>query len=500
MVVKIVKQPNILFILLDDMGWKDLSCYGSTFYETPNIDRLAREGLMFDHAYAACPVCSPTRASIMSGKYPARVGVTDFLVSNARGKLIDAPYTHHLPLEETSLAQALREGGYVTWHIGKWHLGEAPYYPEHHGFDVNLGGCEFGLPRSGYFSPYHIPTLPDGPEGEYLTDRVTDEAIQLLKNHDGEKPFYMNLWHYAVHVPIQAPDRAVVEKYRQKAHQMGLDRVQTFRECDYFPCEHKKDKRVVKRLVQSDPEYAAMIENLDWNIGRVIDTLKETGLYDNTLIIFTSDNGGLATAEGSPTCNLPCADGKGWMYDGGVRIPLIFHGAGVEAAGSVCHALFSSPDFYPTLLQAAGLPARPEQHVDGQDCTAALRGQPYTRGPIFWHYPHYGNQGGTPGCAVREGRYKLLRFFEDEHVELYDLEQDPGEETDLAAKLPEQVEAMQALLDQWLQDVQARFPEKNPDFCEWRTFQDLGTDVALPFDLDRYDADVYYGVNLGNFH
>lgn len=494
------KKPNIIMILLDDMGQRDLSCYGSEFYETPNIDGLAREGMLFTNAYASCPVCSPSRASILSGKYPARVGVTDFLVSNAKGMLIDAPYTHHLPLEEKSLGSALRDAGYATWHIGKWHLGEEPYYPDKHGFDVNIGGCEFGLPRSGYRSPYHIPTLQDGEDGEYLTDRITDEAIKLIKNRDREKPFYMNLWHYAVHVPIQAPDEQLVEKYRKKAAKMGLDKVQTFAEGDYFPCEHKKDKRIVRRLVQSDPAYAAMIENLDDNVGRLLEVLKQEGIYEDTEIIFTSDNGGLATAEGSPTSNLPLIEGKGWMYDGGIRVPLIMKSAAVAEKGSVSDVCVTSPDFYPTLLELIGEPLMNEQHVDGRSFLEALKGKVYERAPMFWHYPHYGNQGGTPCCAVRDGKYKLIYFFEGQVCELYDLLEDVSEQHNLAKELPDVVEKLKEELFAWLDDVEAELPEKNPHFVPWREGTGSGKDVELPFDLEKYDADVYYGLNMENFH
>lgn len=487
-------------ILLDDMGQRDLSCYGSEFYETPNIDRLAEEGMMFTNAYAACPVCSPSRASIMSGKYPARVGVTDFLVSNAKGMLIDAPYTHYLPLEEKTIASTLREHGYATWHVGKWHLGETPYYPDKHGFDVNIGGCEFGLPRSGYKSPYHIPTLSDGEEGEYLTNRITEEAIKLIRNRDKEKPFYMNWWHYAVHVPIQIPDESVVEKYQKKAIDMGLDKKQTFSEGDFFPCEHKKDKKIVRRLVQSDPRYAAMIENLDDNVGMLIDVLKQEGIYEDTTIIFTSDNGGLATAEGSPTCNLPLIEGKGWMYDGGVRVPLIVKGPEVVQNGSKSNACVTSPDFYPTILEMAHVPLAEKQHVDGKSFIPVLEGKEFERGPIYWHYPHYGNQGGTPTCAVREGKYKLIYFFERKECELYNLEEDISEQKNLATVLPEIVRTLKQKLFTWLDDVEAKIPQENPNFVPWRKGRGSGNNVELPFDMECYDADIYYGLNMEKFH
>ena len=488
-----MNRPNIVFILIDDMGWRDLGCYGSEFYETPNIDRLCREGMSFTNAYAACPVCSPTRASIMSGKYPARVGVTNFIneghaANPPRGRLVDAPYTDHLPLEETSLAAALRAGGYRTWQVGKWHLGGPEFYPENHGFDVAVGGCEWGWPKGGYFGPWEHLRMSDGPDGEYLTDRLTDEAVQLVEQDDERpldsaqgRPFFMYLAHYAVHTPIQ-PKPEDVPKYEAKAKAMGLDQVQTFEEDGFFPCEHKKDKRVIRRLVQSDPAYAAMIENLDWNVGRVLTALEETGQAENTIVIFTSDNGGLSTAESSPTCNAPLAEGKGWMYEGGTREPLIVKWPGVIEPGSVCDTPMTSPDFYPTLLEAAGLDPMPEQHVDGVSLMPLLRGEGWPAGdrpaegspfgptqgrPLFWHYPHYGNQGSTPGCSVRCGDWKLIEFFEDGRRELYNLRDDISEDHDLASERPDQVERLAKMLAAWRDDVEARIPQPNPDFVPW---------------------------------
>lgn len=461
-----MRKPNFIFILIDDMGVRDLTCYGSTFYETPNIDRLAAEGMMFTDAYASCPVCSPTRASILSGKYPATVGVTNWIGGHAKGKLIDAPYIDHLPIEEKSLARALKEGGYTTWHVGKWHLGKRPFYPENHGFDVNIGGCWWGHPHNGYFSPWGIETLQDGPEGEYLTDRLTDEAIRLIReNHD--KPFFLNLWYYTVHTPIQAK-LELVEYYEAKAKAMGLDKIEAIVEGEHFPCEHKKHLRVRRRVIQSDPVYAAMIHTLDENIGRVLKVLEETGQADNTVIIFTSDNGGLATAEGSPTCNAPYNEGKGWMYEGGVREPLIVKWPGVTEPGSKCTVPVTSPDFYPTVLEIAGLPLIPEQHVDGVSLVPLLKGgQSLDREAIFWHYPHYGNQGGTPGSSVRMGDYKLIEFFEDGHLELYNLREDVSEKNNLADREPERAKKMQKILAEWREKVEAKIPERNPDYVPW---------------------------------
>lgn len=458
-------SPNIVFILIDDMGWRDLSCYGSNFYETPNINRLAVDGMVFTDAYAACPVCSPTRASILSGKYPATVGVTNYIGGRARGRLLDAPYIDHLPLEEISLARALHEGGYATWHVGKWHLGKEPFYPRHHGFDVNVGGCSWGHPHKGYFSPWHIETLTDGPDGEFLTDRLTDEAISLIENHKGG-PFFLNLWYYAVHTPIQGKE-AYIEKYRRKAKAMGLDQVQALVEGEHFPIEHKKDRRVVRRLVQSDPTYAALIEILDENIGRLLQAIDAVGQTDNTIIVFTSDNGGLATANGSPTCNAPLHEGKGWMYEGGVRTPLIVKWPGVIGPGSVTDQPITSPDFYPTLLEAAGLPLRPAQHKDGVSFTKLLRGDAVPeRGPLYWHYPHYGNQGGTPGSSIRLGDWKLIEFLEDRRLELYNLRDDLEEQHNLAAQEAEIVQRLHRMLVQWRESVDAQIPQPNEEWVE----------------------------------
>jgi arylsulfatase A-like enzyme len=456
-------KPNIIFVLIDDMGWKDLSCYGSEFYETPNIDRLASEGMTFTDAYASCPVCSPTRASVLSGKYPATVGLTDWIGAHTKGKLIDAPYIDHLPLEEKSLASALKDGGYATWHVGKWHLGQKPYYPENHGFDVNIGGCHWGHPREGYFSPYHIETLEDGTKGEYLTDRITDEAIKLIEENE-DKPFFLNLWHYTVHTPIQAK-KEDIERFEKKAKEMGLENVEAFEEGEYFPCEHKKGLRVKRRLIQSDPVYAAMVYNLDYNIGRLMDTLNKKGIADNTIIIFTSDNGGLSTAEGSPTCNAPLNEGKGWMYEGGVREPLIVKWPGVVESGSVCKEPTTTPDFYPTMLEMAGLCLIPEQHVDGISILPLLKGeQKLDREAIYWHYPHYGNQGGTPGSSIRMGDYKLIEFFEDGNIELYNLREDIEEENDLSEEMPELAAKMKKMLSDWRKSVEAKIPVRNPDY------------------------------------
>ena len=276
------------------------------------------------------------------------------------------------------------------------------YYPDKQGFDVNVGGCEYGCPPQGYFAPWGIPTLqPEGADGDYLTDRVTDEAVKLIEQNAGEKPFFLNMCYYTVHCPIQAKPETI-KKYEEKQKRMGLDKVKTFEEGDFFPCEHKKDKRIVRRLVQSDPTYAAMIEHLDENVGRLLAAIEKISQTSNTLVFFTSDNGGLATAEGSPTCNAPLAEGKGWMYEGGTREPLLAKWPGVIQPGTTCQTPVTTTDFYPTMLEAAGLPLIPEQHVDGVSIMPLLKGgDALEREAIFWHYPHYGNQGErrAPPCA-----------------------------------------------------------------------------------------------------
>ncbi len=461
-----MKSPNIIFILLDDFGWTDLACYGSTFYETPNVDKLFRESMHFTDAYAACPVCSPTRASIMSGKYPANVGVTNYIgKGDHRDKalLIDAPYTKELPLSEKSLAAALREGGYTTWHVGKWHLGEKEFYPEKHGFDVNVAGSEWSHPRNGYFSPWDMENLENGPDGEYLTDRLTDEAASLIRNNK-EKPFFLYMSYYTVHTPIQAKED-YISYFENKARSMGLDRVATYAEGEIHPKSKNMNRRVRRRLLHSDPAYAAMIKSMDENVGRLLQTLEETGQTENTIIFFTSDNGGLATSEGSPTCNAPLAEGKGWMYDGGTREPLIVKWPGVTKAGSVCPVPVTSPDFYPTILEMAGLEPIPEQHEDGVSITALLKGgDSLERDAIFWHYPHYGNQGGTPGASVRAGDWKLIEFFEDNCLELYNLRQDISEERNIADKHPEITDKLYTMLQKWQNKMGAKFPEENPEW------------------------------------
>ncbi len=454
-----MKKKNIIMILADDLGWMDM---GGEFYETPVLDELANKGIVFSNAYASCPVCSPSRASILTGKYPATLGVTDWidhtgLYHPLKGYLVDAPYIKYLPPEEDNLAKILKRNGWKTYHVGKWHLGNAPYYPEKQGFDVNIAGCYLGHPPMGYFPPYGIETLPDGPKGEYLTDRLTDEAIKLIRNN-GNEPFLLDLWHYTVHMPEGAKEEDI-EYFRKKAEKLGLDKIDPFVDGEEFHTLDKVGKHVRRRMIRSNPVYAAMIKNMDWNIGRLIEALKETGKLDDSIIIFTSDNGGLSTAEGSPTSNLPASEGKGWMYEGGVRVPLIIYGKDIKKGNRSDYPV-TSADLLPTILDMVDLECK---GTDGISILPTINGEEQEERAIFWHYPHYGNQGGTPGSAVRKGKWKLLEFFEDGRRELYDLENDIGEKHDLAKDYPELTEELAALLEEWRQKIHAKIPQRNPD-------------------------------------
>jgi len=462
------ERPNIVLILMDDLGWKDLSCTGSEFYETPNLDRLSSEGIQFTQAYAACPVCSPSRASIMTGKYPARVGVTDWIdwskhCHPMKGRLIDAPYTDHLPHTEISLARALKPGGYRTWHVGKWHLGGAGCLPTDHGFDFNVAGGKHGMPHKGYFSPYQLEHIADGPPGEYLPERLTCEAVKRIRENVGT-PFFLNFCHYLVHTPIQAKSE-LIEYFTSKARRLKLDCLPAFEKGEAFPYEGMRHEKILRRLLQSDPVYAAMVKSMDDSVGAIMEALEATGQDRNTAIFFTSDNGGLATAQGSPTCNLPLAEGKGWMYEGGTRVPLLVRWPERIKSQSRCHVPVTSPDLYPTILEAAGLKPNARQKVDGVSLMPLLaQSGGLDREAIFWHYPHYGHQGGTPGASVRMGDWKLIEFFEDNRVELYNLREDPSENHDLSATQRDKARELLLQLHAWQSSVAAVRPSVNPQW------------------------------------
>ncbi|MBN8525891.1 MAG: sulfatase [Planctomycetes bacterium] len=463
-----MSRTNIISIVIDDLGARDLTCTGSTFYETPCIDRFARQGLLCEAAYASAPVCSPTRASLMTGRCPARVGITNYIGGHRRGPMLEAPYLHWLPLTERSIASELAAAGYQTWHVGKWHLGDEAFGPSAHGFQVNIGGCHLGHPHRGYVAPWGIPGLEDAAEGTWLTEHLTDRAIALLRDRDPARPFLLNLWHYAVHTPIQAPP-ALVEKYRRKAAALGLDRHDAF--VDGGPMTVLPQRagqqmdRIRRRVVQSDPVYAAMMEHLDSNIGRLLEAVRAAGLEDNTLVVFTSDNGGLSTAEGAPTCNAPLAEGKGWDREGGVRVCQAVRWPGRIPAGSRSDAPTWSCDLFPTMLAAAGLPLRPALHRDGIDMLPHWRGGPAERGrALCWHFPHYGNQGGMPASWIVQDGWKLVHRYGRSADELFALAADPSEACDVAGQEPHHLAALRSGLDAWLVDVHAHRPVADPDF------------------------------------
>jgi len=420
------KKPNFVFFLIDDLGWRDVGCYGTKFYETPAIDRLASEGMRFTDAYAACPVCSPTRASILTGKYPARLNLTDWIPGHKPKdpKLLVPAFHQELPLAEVTIAEALKAAGYACASIGKWHLGGEPYYPDKQGFDLNVGGTAKGQPPR-YFSPYGIPTLADGPKGEYLTDRLADEAEKFIEQNR-DRPFFLYLPHFAVHTPIQGKEE-ITAKYARKPPDGD----------------------------QKNATYAAMIESVDDSVGRVMKKLQDPGLADRTVVFFMSDNGGLAGV----TSNAPLRAGKGTLYEGGIREPMIVKWPGVVRSGTTASTPVTSTDFYPTILEMAGLPPKPEQHVDGLSLVPLLKESgPLRRDTLYWHYPHYHRT--TPAGALRHGDWKLIEYFEDGRLELYNLRDDIGEQHDLASAMPEKARELQKMLADWRRSVSAQMPAR----------------------------------------
>ncbi len=459
------EKLNFIFILADDLGYMDVGFNNpKTFYETPHLDSLAASGMVFTDFYAACQVCSPTRASILTGKYPARTDTTNYFAGRRAEKFEPAHFNTVMALEEVTLAETFRDNGYQTFFAGKWHLGSSGHLPTDQGFQINKGGGGNGLPRS-YFSPYkNVENLPAGPEGEFLTDRLAKESENFLK-HAAKKdsPFLLYLSFYSVHTPLQAP-KPLIEKYQRKAKKLGIDDEDGSFDPDGERqiSANSKDSRKV-RIRQDHAVYAAMVESLDSAIGRVMGRLDELGLRQTTAIVFMSDNGGLATSEGLPTSNLPLRGGKGWMYEGGIREPVIIRWPGVTSAGKVCTAPAVSTDFYPTMLEMAGLPLLPDQHVDGVSLVPLLKNpfSKFNRGPLFFHYPHYANQGGFPASAIRDGNYKLIQDLEDGAYELYDLSTDQKEHNNLEQLEAEKTEELAKALTDWRKEVDAKPLRKN---------------------------------------
>ena len=458
------KTPNIVFILSDDLGWNDLSAEGSDYYESPNIDRIASGGMRFTQGYAACQVCSPSRASILTGKWTPRHGITDWIgaptgeawrKAGRFNKLLPPDYEHGLRSDETTLAEALRSAGYRTFFAGKWHLGDVGSHPEDHGFEINIGGHKAGGPPGGYFAPYSNPELADGPAGESLPVRLGRETASFIEANQ-DQPFLAYLSFYSVHSPIQtSQDRWA--KFREKALAQGEAPEQRFIMDRYLPV----------RQVQDCPIYAGMIEAMDEGVGLVLDALDRLALADNTIVIFTSDNGGVSSGDAFSTSCLPLRGGKGRQWEGGVREPFHVKVPGVTPAGSTCEVPVSGIDFYPTLLELAGVPVPETQTVDGMSFASLLRGEAdeeIAGRDLFWHYPHYGNQGGEPSSMIRNGPWKLIHYFEDGRDELYNLDSDPGELRDVAAGHPDKAAELRQRLDAWLVEVDAKLPVPDPEY------------------------------------
>jgi len=440
-------RPNFVFILVDDLGWADVSPNNpQTFYETPNIQKLADEGTVFSQGYASSPVCSPTRASILCGKNPGLNNLTQFI-----GGSTNPEYLKYLPLTDTTLAEALKENGYDTFFAGKWHLGkEEKYWPENQGFDINIGGWSGGGPSGGYFGPFTNPRLPNnGPDGEHLPYRLGDECISYLESKkNSAKPFLLYLAFYSVHTRLATTPELEL-KYQAKADSLKVE----------GPTEGKVHN-ASWMLVQRNPIYAGMIESMDKNVGRILDKLKELGMDTNTVVFFTSDNGGLATNGRFSTSNLPLKAGKGWIYEGGIRVPYIIKWPGVTKPGSTSDALAVSMDYYPTILEMAGIPLKPKQHVDGRSLVPVLRNeQSNVHSTLYFHYPHKHGSGHKPSSGIRVGDYKLINFLNNNDVKLYNLAVDIGETNDLASQKPALRDSLLGILQKWWIDADVRFPD-----------------------------------------
>lgn len=448
-------KPNFVVILVDDLGWTDVGYSGSEFYETPNIDALSKKSIKFTNAYASASICSPTRAAILTGKHPARINITDWIPGddNQSDKLLGPKDLDELPLSEITFPELLQQNGYSTFFAGKWHLGDKGFLPDNQGFQVNIGGYHKGQPPGGYYSPYKNPYLKDGPKGEYLTDRLTDESIKFLDAVQ-DTPFLLYLSLYTVHTPIQA-NKKHVDKFKQKLETM-----------DGASTTERKEGTSNTTVVQRNPEYASMVYALDENVGRLIDKLKDKGIYENTTIIFTSDNGGLTTIKDGlnyqrPTSVVPLRAGKGWLYEGGIRVPLLIKPAKYETGSQVVSKPVISHDFFPTILSQAHIKMAENIKIDGVDLTPLFTGNPIEREEIFWHYPHYHASGWTPGAAIRQGDWKLIEFYETNQLELYNLSQDISEKNNLASKNPEKVKALKKRLRQLQKSTNANMPTIN---------------------------------------
>ena len=449
------KKTNFVFFLVDDMGMMDLGTYGSTFHETPNIDNLSKTGMKFNYGYAACPVCSPTRASIMTGRHPVRVNITDWIPgssNNKKNKLLHPQDRDNLALKEVTIAEELKSHGYQTFFAGKWHLGNEGHWPTDQGFDINIGGHHRGSPPGGYYAPWNNPALEPTKKGEYLTERLTEESTRFLENRNTDKPFLLYLSYYNIHTPIQAYKKHI-DHYQKKADKFS------------GTTPTKQEHSGQTRMRQDNPALASMVSAVDDSVGTLLAKLDELGLSDDTVVIFFSDNGGLSTKPKlGPGSNSPLRAGKGWLYEGGVREPTIIRAPGVTQAGNVSNQPIVSMDFFPTMLELAGLPPKPELHADGRSIVPELKGKKGKIRPLFWHYPHYHGSTWKPGASIRDGDWKLIKFYDHEKVELYNLKEDPSESNDLAKQNSKIAKDLEYKLVAWQKRMKAKLPMPNPAY------------------------------------
>ncbi|PZX54188.1 sulfatase [Algoriphagus chordae] len=455
------EQPNIVFILVDDLGYHDLSVTGSAYYETPHIDQLANQSYQFSQGYSASPVCSPARASLMTGLTPAVHGVTDWIgaaygenwrKAGRHNKLLPPNYEHALKASYVTLPEALRDAGYDTFFAGKWHLGGEGSFPEDHGFNINKGGYSAGSPMGGYFAPYDNPKLNQGPDGENLSMRLANETAAFIEgNH--QKPFFAMLSFYAVHGPIQTTEEKWA-RYREKAEKMGI-------------ADHgfEMERRLPIRQIQDNPVYAGLVEAMDDAVGKVLETLKKQGLEENTIVVFTSDHGGVASGDAYSTSNLPLRGGKGYQWEGGLRVPYFIKVPGQKELITM-EVPASGIDFYPTLLELAGVAMPEGVNIEGLSLAPAMQKKKLAKRSLYWHYPHYGNQGGDPSSIVRDGDWKLIYYWEEKHVELYNLKKDPSEQRNLAQENPKEATRLSDKLVNWLAETNANRPTADPEYSE----------------------------------
>ena len=459
------KAPNILFILADDLGYHDLGCMGSNYYQTPNIDKIAQQGMIFTNGYAACQVCSPSRASIMTGKFAARHGITDWIGArvgedwrnNKRyTRLLPPDYVRHLPHEDVTLAEAFKENGYNTFFAGKWHLGGEGSLPTDHGFDINHGGDHRGGPYAGgFFSPFNNPKMQDYPKevGMSLPMKLATETSKFIKQQ-GDNPFLAYLSFYAVHAPIQS-SKEKWEKYRLKAHEQGIAN-----------SGFRMEERLPIRQYQDNPVYAGLIEHMDDAVGLVLSTLEDQGLAENTIVVFTSDNGGVSSGDNFSTTISPLRGGKGYQWEGGLRVPLLIYVPWMQHNGAKSVIPVTGADFYPTLLELASIEAKNDQHIDGMSFVPVLHNLSLPERSLIWHYPHYGNQGGDPSSIIRKGKWKLIHYLENGIDELYDLSASITEQENVVETYPDVARKLSEELHEYLLSVDARFPSEDPLYSQ----------------------------------